>query len=153
MTEFDQFLPGPAPRCWPFVWDNERAWDRVPSRTRILRTTVAAPASEALTQRQSRRHMRLLAASRVSDKSPMVANRGCKRLGSGRLDLLERRLVESHTTVVIPLDDRVLFVSLLNCAEFSSRPSEVAQTLDAISRTQFLTGGRGLGERWFLGTV
>jgi hypothetical protein len=70
-----------------------------------------------------------------------------------RPDLLERRLVESHTTVVIPFDDRVLFVSSLNCTEFSSRLSEVAQTLDAISGTQFLTGGRGLGERWFLGTV
>jgi hypothetical protein len=49
------------------------------------------------------------------------------------LNLLEPRLVESHTTVIIPLDDRVIFVSLLNCAECSSRLSEVAQTLDAIS--------------------
>jgi hypothetical protein len=61
--------------------------------------------------------------------------------GDRRLNLLERRLVESHATVVIPLDDRVLFVSSLNCAEFSSRLSEVAQTLDAISGSQFLTGG------------
>jgi len=37
------------------------------------------------------------------------------------LNLLERRLVESHTTVIIPFDDRVIFVSLLNCAELSSR--------------------------------
>src|SRR5450631_2673564 len=51
-----------------------------------------------------------------------------------RLNLLERRLVDPHTTVIIPLDDRVIFVGLLNCAEFSSRLSEVAQTLDAISR-------------------
>jgi hypothetical protein len=62
-------------------------------------------------------------------------------------------LVESHATVVIPFDDRVIFVSLLNCTEFSSRPSEVAQTLDAISGIQFLVGGRGVGERWLLGTV
>ena len=61
--------------------------------------------------------------------------------------------MESHTTVVIPLDDRVLFVSSLNCADFSSRLSEVAQTLDPISGSQFLVGGRGLGERWPLGTV
>ena len=61
--------------------------------------------------------------------------------------------MESHTTVIIPFDDRVIVVSLLNCAQFSSRLSEVAQTLDAISRTQFLVGGRGLGERWPLGTV
>src|ERR1019366_9682411 len=64
-----------------------------------------------------------------------------------RLDLLERRLVDSHTTVIIPLDDRVIFVSSLNCAEFSIRLSEVAQTLDAISGSQLLAGGGGLGER------
>jgi hypothetical protein len=69
------------------------------------------------------------------------------------LNLLERQLVESHATVIIPLDDRVLFVSSLNCAEFSSWLSEVAQTLDTVSGCQFLASGRGLGERWLLGTV
>ena len=49
--------------------------------------------------------------------------------------------MESHTTVIIPLDDCVIFVSLLNCAECSSRLSEVAQTLDAISGIQHLVGG------------
>jgi hypothetical protein len=71
----------------------------------------------------------------------------------GGLNLLERRLVESRTTVIIPFDDRIIFVSLLNCAELSSRLSEVAQTLDAISGIQFLAGGGGLGERGLLGTV
>jgi hypothetical protein len=33
------------------------------------------------------------------------------------LNLLERRLVKPHSTVIIPLDDRVLVVGLLNCAE------------------------------------
>ena len=61
--------------------------------------------------------------------------------------------MESHTAVIIPFDDRVIFVSLLNCAEFPSRLSEIAQTLDAIAGIQFLTGGRGFGERWLLGTV
>jgi hypothetical protein len=61
--------------------------------------------------------------------------------------------MESHSTVIIPFDNRVIFVRLLNCAELSSRLSKVAQTLDAISGIQFLVGGRGLGERWFLGTV
>jgi len=70
-----------------------------------------------------------------------------------QLDLLERRLMESHTTVIVPFDDRVIFVRLLNCAEFSSRLSEVAQTLDAISGIQFLVGGSGLGEWWSLCTV
>jgi len=69
------------------------------------------------------------------------------------LNLLERRLVESHTTVIIPFNDRVVFVSLFNCAELSSRLSEVAKTLDAISGIEFLAGRRGLGERWPLGTV
>jgi hypothetical protein len=69
------------------------------------------------------------------------------------LNLLKRRLVESYTTVIIPFDDGVIFVCLLNRAEFSIRLSEVAQTLDAISRIQFLVGGRGPGERWPLGTV
>ena len=55
--------------------------------------------------------------------------------------------------VIIPLDDRALFVYLFNCAQLPSRYSEVAQTLDAISGSQFLAGGSGLGEAWFLGPV
>jgi hypothetical protein len=62
-------------------------------------------------------------------------------------------LVKSDTTGVIPFDDCVLFVNLLNCAEFPSRLSEVAQTLNAISGIQFMVGGRGLREAWLLGTV
>jgi hypothetical protein len=54
---------------------------------------------------------------------------------------------------MIPLDDRVIFVNLLNCAEFSGRLSEVAQTLHAISGIQFLVGGRRFGKRWLPGTV
>src|SRR3984893_8691159 len=69
------------------------------------------------------------------------------------LNLLEPRLAESHTTVIVPFDDGVIFVRLLNCAEFSSRHSEVAQTLDAISGIQFLVGGSGVDEAWLLGTV
>jgi hypothetical protein len=69
------------------------------------------------------------------------------------LNFLKPGLVESRATVIIPFDDRIIFVGLFNCAEFSSRLSEVAQTLDAISGIQFLVGGRGLGERWPFGTV
>jgi len=54
--------------------------------------------------------------------------------------------MNSDTTVIIPFDDCVILVSLLNSAEFSSRFSEVAQTLDAISGIQFLAGGRGLSK-------
>jgi hypothetical protein len=62
-------------------------------------------------------------------------------------------LVESCSTVIIPFDDRVIFVSSLNCAQFSSRLSKVTQTLDPISGFQFLVGGTGLAERRLLGTV
>jgi hypothetical protein len=61
--------------------------------------------------------------------------------------------MDSYSTVIIPLDDRVLFVSSLNDAEFSIWLSEDAQTLDAISGSQFLVGGRRFRERWSLGTV
>ena len=61
--------------------------------------------------------------------------------------------MESHPTIIIPFDDRVLFVSLLNRAEFSSPLSEVAQSLDAISGIQFLVGGSRVGQPWLLGTV
>ena len=61
--------------------------------------------------------------------------------------------MESHSTVIIPLDDRVLFVSSFHGAEFPIRLSEVAQTLDAISVSQFLARGGRLGERWSLGAV
>jgi len=69
------------------------------------------------------------------------------------LNLLEPRLGRSHPTVIIPFDERVVFVSSLNCAEFPVRSSEVSATRDAVSRTQFLVGGSGIGERRLLGTV
>jgi hypothetical protein len=69
------------------------------------------------------------------------------------LKLLERRLVKSHTTVVIPFDDRVIFVNLPNRAEFSRRYSEVAHTLDAISGIQFLASAGRFDKRGLLGTV
>ena len=74
-------------------------------------------------------------------------------LPKAELDLLERRLVDPHTTIIIPLDDRVILIRSLNCAEFSIRLSEVAQTLDAISGSQLLARGDGLGEAWSLGAV
>jgi len=62
-------------------------------------------------------------------------------------------LVKSHTPVIIPFDERVIFVCLLNRAEFSSRLPEISQILDPISGTQFLVGGRRFGKRRLLGTV
>jgi hypothetical protein len=75
--------------------------------------------------------------------------------GSAKLELglLERRLVDPLATVTVPFDDGVIFVSSLYSAEFSRRLSKVAQTLDPISGSQFLARGRGLGERWLLGSV
>ena len=56
-------------------------------------------------------------------------------------------------TVTIPFDDRVIFVSLLHRAEFSSRLSKVAQTLDAISGIQFLAADGGLNKGRLPGAV
>ena len=58
--------------------------------------------------------------------------------------------MESHTTVIIPFDDRVIFVCLLNRAEFPSRLSEVAQTLDAVSGIQVWSFAGGSERRGFL---
>ena len=56
----------------------------------------------------------------------------------------------SHTTSIFPSDDRVIFVSLLNCTEFSTRLSEVAQTLDAISGIRSWSFAGGSARRGFL---
>jgi hypothetical protein len=42
---------------------------------------------------------------------------------------------------------------LLYGSEFSGRFSEVLQTLDAISRIEFLVGDSGLDKPWLLGTI
>jgi hypothetical protein len=68
-------------------------------------------------------------------------------------DFLKPRLAQSHTTVVIPLYKRVVFVRLLNRSEFSGRFSKISQTLDTISGIQFRVGNRGIDERWPLGSV
>src|SRR5207245_936362 len=69
------------------------------------------------------------------------------------LNLLKPRSMESPAPVIIPFDDRIIFVSLLNRAEFSSLLPEVAQSLDAISGIQFLVGGSRVAERWLPGTI
>ena len=68
-------------------------------------------------------------------------------------DLLEPRLVQSHSTVIIPLYKCIVFVGLLNCSEFSSRLPKISQALDAITGIQFRVGSRGLDKRWPLGSV
>lgn len=68
-------------------------------------------------------------------------------------DSLKPRLAQSHTSVVIPLYKRVVFIRLLNCSQFSSRLSKISQALDAITGFQFRVGSRGLDERWSLGSV
>jgi hypothetical protein len=69
------------------------------------------------------------------------------------LNLLKPGLVEPCATVIIPFDDRVIFVRLFHCAYFSRRLAEVPQTLDAISWLQFLAGNRGIDKRGPPGTV
>ena len=68
-------------------------------------------------------------------------------------NFLKPRLVQSHSTVIIPLYKRVVFVRLLNCSEFSSRLPKISQTLDTITGIQFQVGSIGLAERWPLGSV
>jgi hypothetical protein len=68
-------------------------------------------------------------------------------------DFLEPWVVQSPATLIIPLYKCVVFVRLLNCTEFSSRLSEISQTLDAITGIQFRVGSRGLDERWSLGSI
>jgi hypothetical protein len=69
------------------------------------------------------------------------------------LNLLKPWLMEPGATVIIPFDDRVIFVRLFHCAYFSRRLAEVPQTLDAISWLQFLARDRGIDERRSPGTV
>jgi hypothetical protein len=69
------------------------------------------------------------------------------------LNLLERWLVLSRATIVVPLYKRVVFVRFLNCPEFSIRLSKISQAHNTISGIQFRVGSRGLDERWSLGAV
>ena len=69
------------------------------------------------------------------------------------LNLLKPWLMEPGATIIIPFDDRVIFIRLLHCACFSRRFAEVPHTLDAISWLQFLACNRGINQRWPAGTV
>jgi hypothetical protein len=68
-------------------------------------------------------------------------------------DFLQARLVEPLATVIIPLYKCIVFVGLLDCSEFSSRLPKISQALNAITGIQFRVWGRGLDERWSLGSV
>jgi predicted nucleic acid-binding protein len=72
---------------------------------------------------------------------------------SPRLKLLKPRSSKSHATIIIPLDHGVIFVRSLDRADLSRRFSEVAQTLDAIPGSHFLTRGGRLDEWWSFGTI
>jgi hypothetical protein len=61
--------------------------------------------------------------------------------------------MHSSATVVIPLHDCVIFVSALNRAELVRRFSEITQTLDAITGSEFRVGATGSIERWVLGAI
>jgi hypothetical protein len=77
-------------------------------------------------------------------------------LGNGRnlvADLLKPGLMQSHTTIVVPLDKRVIFVRSHNRSEPSCRLSEVAQTHDAIPGIQFRVGSSGSVEQWTFRSV
>jgi hypothetical protein len=61
--------------------------------------------------------------------------------------------MHSCATVVIPLHDRVVFVSTLNGAELLRWLSEIAQTLNAVTGRHFRIGTGGPIERWLLGAI
>ena len=61
--------------------------------------------------------------------------------------------MHSRTTVMIPFDDRVVFVSTLYGAELLCWFSEIAQTLDAITGSQFRVRTRRAIKRWPLGAI
>lgn len=67
-------------------------------------------------------------------------------MGTISLDFLKPRLMHSRATVVIPLDDCVIFVSALNRAELVGWFSKIAQTFDAIAGCQFRVGSGGSSE-------
>jgi len=69
------------------------------------------------------------------------------------LNLLKPWLMEPGAAVIIPFDDRVIFVRLLYCACFSRRLAEVPQTFDAIPWPQSLAGSSRIDERWPPGAV
>jgi hypothetical protein len=48
-------------------------------------------------------------------------------------DFLEPRLLDSHMTVIIPFDNRVILVRTLDGTHLPGRYSEVAQTFDPIT--------------------
>jgi phage protein D len=68
-------------------------------------------------------------------------------------DFLKPRLTQSHTTIVVPLDKRFIFVRSHNRSKTSCRLSEVAQTHNAIPGIQFQVGSERLDQRWSLGSV
>jgi hypothetical protein len=61
--------------------------------------------------------------------------------------------MHSDATIVIPFDDRLIFVRSLNGAELAGRFTEVAQGFDPISEEQLLAGGRGLGKPRLPGSI
>lgn len=61
--------------------------------------------------------------------------------------------MHSCATVVIPLYDCVVFVGELNGAELVCWFSEIAQTLNAITGSQFRVGRRWPIKRWVLGAI
>ena len=72
---------------------------------------------------------------------------------SETLNLLQPRLSDSDTAVVIPLDHCIVFVRSLNRTDLPRRLSKVAQTLDPVPGIYFLIRGGRRDERWSFGTV
>ena len=63
------------------------------------------------------------------------------------------REMEPDATVIIPFDDWVIFVGLLNRAEFSGGLPKSRKPFDPISRIQLLARGTRYGKRRLFGLV
>jgi hypothetical protein len=66
---------------------------------------------------------------------------------------LEPRLVHSGATVVIPLNDRVVFVGAFHGAHLVGWLSKIAQRFDAITGIQVRVGALRLSERRPFGAI
>jgi hypothetical protein len=85
------------------------AFYRIPAATPALGCDATSALPSKLCS-QKKKHSTVRTIPSIRFFSPAVI-----RLLAG-LDLLEGALAESHTTVIIPFDDRVLFVCSLNRA-------------------------------------
>jgi hypothetical protein len=113
-----------------------------PHRFRLDVASASALALCCCAQMQNRENYR----ENQTERKVRKLLQGPQTGGRCGLNLLQPRLVDSRTAVIVPFNNRVIFVCSFNCAEFSCLLSEVAQTLDSISGIDLLVSAGGLCE-------